>query len=299
MKFPHIAFATPRRLPKPADLVGRVAVLDIAFAAGKGRQSFTQVTRRFIEGLGDRLAVWIDHHDHIMHKKYADDDRFVLRSKDEHHACPEMVTRERIEKAGPVDTICCHTDFDGLCSAAKWIRRGIEPYPGADLDARMIDTRLGQPSERATTIDRSLRARPNDEMLRGLILRFLANGCDDVDSYRVLKKNAEQLAPREAQARELAKGFVVKNSVAVVRFGRVENPYDKTTLLLIGQQLAPISVVCDQTTVTVATRFDSGINLLKILDLQGGMPTVVSLAAKDFETVVNTLGWNQTSSPAL
>ena len=94
-----------------------------------------------------------------------------------------------------------------------------------------------------------------------------------------------------AQAQQLDEGFVVRNIVAVVRFGRVESPYDKTTLLMIGQKLAPISVVCDSTTVTVATRFDSGINLLKIFDLQGGMPTVVSLAAKDFETVVETLGW--------
>ena len=39
----------------------------------------------------------------------------------------------RVEAAGPIDTICCHLDFDGLCSAAKWIRGGLEPYPeGAD-----------------------------------------------------------------------------------------------------------------------------------------------------------------------
>jgi hypothetical protein len=85
----------------------------------------------------------------------------------------------------------------------------------------------------------------------------------------------------------------------VVRFDQVESPYDKTTLLMIGQQQAAIAVVCDPTTVTVATRFDSGINLLKILDLQGGMPTVVSLAVKDFERVVERLGWNQTELPTL
>jgi len=299
MEFPRIAFGTPRRLPKPAELFGRVAVLDIAFAAGKGRQSFKRVTERFIDQLGDRLAIWIDHHDHIMHRKYANDERFVLRTKAEHHACPEMVTRERIDRAGPIDTLCCHTDFDGLCSAAKWIRRGVEPYPGADIDARKIDTRMGEPTQRAITIDRALRARPIDESLRGLILQYLAAGCDDADIYQTLEKSAEELGPREAMARELAEGFVVRNSVAVVRFDQIDSPYDKTALLLIGQQQAAIAVVCDPTTVTVATRFDSGINLLKIFDLQGGMPTVVSLGARDFERVVETLGWNQTEPPTL
>jgi hypothetical protein len=291
MRYPHIAFGTPRKLPKAADLIGRVAVLDIAFAAGRGRQSFQQVTKVFIDQLGSRLAIWIDHHDHVMHREFTDDERFVLRTKAEHFACPEMVTLERIEKAGPIDTICCHTDFDGLCSAAKWIRRGVEPYPGADEDARAVDTRMGKPTERAYTIDRALRARPNDEGLRGLILQFLAAGTDDRDIYRTLQQHADELRPREEVARELAKGFVVQHGVAVVRFSQTEGPYDKTTLLMLGQERAPISVVCDHTTVTIAARFDSGIDLLELFDLQGGMPTVVSLSAKDFDTVVNKLGW--------
>ena len=85
-----------------------------------------------LDGLGDRLAMWIDHHDHVMHARYAGDARFVLSTKAEHGACPEMVTPELVARAGQVDTVCCHTDFDGLCSAAKWMRAGVEPYPGAD-----------------------------------------------------------------------------------------------------------------------------------------------------------------------
>ena len=61
-------------------------------------------------------------------------------------------------------------DFDGLVSAAKWIRGGVEPYPGADADAHAIDTRLGQPSPIAERIDRALRARPRDAGLFGVVV---------------------------------------------------------------------------------------------------------------------------------
>src|SRR5262245_15829196 len=138
MAMPALAFGTPRKLPKPRDLKGRVAVLDIAFAAGAGGASFDKTTAPFIEALGERLAIWVDHHDHVMHQKFVDDPRFVLSTKAEHGACPEMVTEALCARVGHVDTICCHTDFDGLCSAAKWMREGVEPYQGADDDARAI-----------------------------------------------------------------------------------------------------------------------------------------------------------------
>src|SRR5580693_2804085 len=129
---PGLAFATPRKLPQARDLDGRVVVLDVAFASEASGGGFDKLTRPFIEGLGDRLAVWVDHHDHVLHAGYHGDPRFVLSTKAELGA-----------RVGRVDTIVCHTDFDGLMSAAKWIRAGAEPYPGADDDARAIDTRTG------------------------------------------------------------------------------------------------------------------------------------------------------------
>ena len=291
MSFPQIVFGTPRKLPKPRDLKGRVAVLDIAFASSGSGASFEGTTKPFIDGLGDRLAIWIDHHDHVMHAAYANDPRFVLRTKLEHGACPEMVTAERVQRAGVVDTICCHTDFDGLCSAAKWIRSGSEPYPGADDDARAIDTRLGKPSERANTMDRALRARPRDDALRGLIVRFLAAGCEDIALYREIEKASDGLRVREDEARRIARGYEVRNDIALVEVPTPHTPFDKTFLLLLGQERARISIVIDEHALTVAARFDSGIDLLAQLGLEGGMPTVVSLAPKQREEVLAKLGW--------
>jgi hypothetical protein len=291
MQFPQIAFGTPRKLPQPRELAGRVAVLDIAFAATAAGASFERITKPFIDGLGDRLAIWIDHHDHVMHAAYAHDPRFVLRTKLEHGACPEMVTRERVLQAGQVDTICCHTDFDGLCSAAKWIRGGEEPYPGADDDARAIDTRLGKPSERANTIDRALRARPRDDALRGLIVRYLADGCSDMALFRTLEKASDGLRVREDEARRIARDYDVRNDIAVVEVPNGHAPYDKTLLLMLGQERARVSVVIDPNTLTVAARFDSGIDLLTTLGLEGGMPTVVSVTPKERDEVLAKLGW--------
>jgi len=287
--FPYLAYGTPRKLPKPDSLPGRVVVLDVAFAANAGGASFEKTTLPFIQGLGSRLAMWVDHHDHDRHPDYADDPRFVLRTKAQHGACPEMVTPERVAAAGPVDTICCHLDFDGLCSAAKWIRDGVEPYEGADDDARAIDTRLGEPTERARVLDRALRARPRDEALRGLMVRYLADGARDAVMYRDFQVAAEALHAKEREAKRLSAKYEVRGQLAICDARRRGGPYDKTELLLIGQRLAPISLVHDETTVTVAARFDSGIDLVSALGLNGGMPTRVSVAAKRLDEVLEVL----------
>jgi hypothetical protein len=285
-------FGTPRKLPKASELPGRVAVLDIAFAAGNaGGASFESVTKPLIDALGDRLAVWIDHHDHALHAQYANDPRFVLRTKAEHGACPEMVTPERVAAAGVVDTICCHTDFDGLCSAAKWIRGGVEPYPGADDDARAVDTRLGKPSERANVLDRALRARPRDDALRGLIVKFLADGASDLAVYRTIERASEALLAREEEARRIARGYQIKNDIALADVPIPHVPFDKTLLLMLGQERARISIVVDENALTVAARFDSGVDLLELLGLQGGMPTVVSVSPSQRAEVLRKLGW--------
>jgi hypothetical protein len=298
MPTPALAFATPRKLPRAADVRGRVVVLDVAFASEASGGGFDKLTRPFLEGLGPRLAAWVDHHDHVLHAKYASDPRFVLATKAEHGACPEMVTPELVARIGPVDTIVCHTDFDGLCSAAKWMCDGREPYPGADADARAIDTRIGKPGPIADRIDRALRGRPRDVALLGLVVRHLATGLRDASLWAAIDEAGGKLAALEAEARRVAEryarlelsGAAGPKTAAFVDATDAHARYDKTLLLLLGQERADVAAVVDRDTVTFAAPFHSGVNFLKLLQLSGGMPTLVSIPKSGLVDALRRIG---------
>jgi hypothetical protein len=287
----ELAFASPRKLPRPRELSGRVAVLDIAFASEAGSKGFEAITLPFIEGLGSRLAAWVDHHDSTHHARYRDDPRFTLTTKAEHGACPELVTPEVVLRAGLVNTLVCHFDFDGLASAAKWMRDGVEPYAGCDADARAIDTRLGTPGPAATRIDRAIRARPRDQGLFGLIVRHLSTGLADASLWEPIDRAAAELGSSEAEARRLALSYErVEPNLVIVDATKRDGPYDKTLLLLVGQERAPISVVLDGDTATFAAAFDSGVNFLTAFGLSGGMPTRISLPRSGVAAALEALG---------
>jgi len=82
MHLPQLYFASPRVLPRAEKLHGRVVVLDVAFAATIGTSiSFDLVTKPFLDALGERLAAWVDHHDHEKHVLFKGDPRFVLATR--------------------------------------------------------------------------------------------------------------------------------------------------------------------------------------------------------------------------
>jgi len=272
----RFAFLTPRALPKPETLPGRVVVLDIAFAAETGRTSFDMTTWPFIEGLAERLAAWVDHHDHERHIEFARDPRFVLASKAEHGGCPEMITPDLVARVGPVDTIAMHVDLDGLYSGAKWVLGGVEPYPGADEDARKIDTRQGRPGPIAERIDRALRARFRDENLKHRIIQYLIARTQAPHHYQEIDAVARLLDPLLDQAQRLSEYYRVDRDVAYLEV-KSSMPYDKTELLLLGQQLARVAVVRDAGSLSIAADFDSGFDFVKLFHLGGGMPTRVSV----------------------
>ncbi len=282
-----------------------MVVLDVAFASQASGGGFDKLTRPFIEKLGARLAAWVDHHDHDMHVTYARDPRFVLATKAQHGACPEMVTPEIVHRTGPVDTIVCHTDFDGLCSAAKWIRGGVEPYPGADDDARAVDTRIGTPSATGQRFDRALRARPRDHALFGMIVRHLATGLTDASLWGPIDAAARELDAIEHETRAIARHYRViaidprgrdadvpaaVTSLAFVDATAHHGKYDKTLLLLLGQERAAVASILDMDTLSFAAPFDSGINFLALFGLSGGMPTLVSITKERLAAALTRLG---------
>ncbi len=277
---PSLVFASPRKLPRVGRLTGRVVVLDIAFASigiGKG---FDRTTGALIEQLGPRLARWVDHHDHPMHARYAGDERFVLCTKAEHGACPEMITPDLVASTGPFDTIVCHFDLDGLYAAAKWILGGHEPYPGADDDARAVDTRIGPVSPPAEQIDQALRAHWTDETLKLRIVRYLVSGMGPGVERASIEQAAADFRRMAEAARRLADRYTVEGDVAFIEVGSSAPTFDKTELLLLGQARATVSVVLDAGNATIAAPFESGLNFVDMLDLGGGMPTRVNIPRK-------------------
>ena len=305
----ELAFATPRKLPKASTVTGRVVVVDVAFASEASGGGFEKITKPFIDGLGSRLAAWVDHHDHLLHAEYKKDARFVLATKAEHGACPEMVTPELCARVGKVDTIVCHTDFDGLCSAAKWLREGLEPYPGSDDDARAIDTRLGVPSNTAKRFDRAIRARGRDPALLGLVVRHLANGLADDSLWHDIDAAGSELDAVEKATSELARRYrkiaLAKptlqacTSIAFLDVTGGRTRYDKTMLLLLGQERASMAMLLDGDTLTLAAPFDSGLNFLEVLGLSGGMPTIVSVNKDRLEDALAHLGVPRSEIDAL
>ncbi len=288
-------YSTPRTLPPAASLDGRVVVLDIAFAAEGLGTPFEQVTGPFLRELGSRLACWVDHHDHEFHARYADDPRFVLATKAQHGACPEMVTPDLVARTGPVDTILTHVDLDGLYAAAKWILGGREPYPGADDDARAVDTRIGEPGTQAKLIDHALRARFRDEALKHRIVKWLLSGLKDKEHRAVIAEAAAEFERTLAETERLTTKFRLRGRIAYVDARDAKGPYDKTELLLAGQKHAPISLVHDSGMVTVAAAFDSGWDFVALLGLGGGMPTRVSIPESKLAEILAKL--NEAPAP--
>jgi hypothetical protein len=275
---PHLWFASPRVLPRADKLQGRVVVLDIAFAATVGTSvSFDLTTKPFLIGLGNRLAAWVDHHDHERHADFAADPRFVLSTKAEHGACPEMVTPDLVRTTGPIDTICTHVDLDGLYAAAKWILGGAEPYAGADDDARAVDTRIGVPGPIATRIDRALRAKFRDDQLKRGVVNYLVNGMKPGASDDVIREAAAEYDRKDAITQLLAGRFTIRGRVAIVDTEGYAGQFDKTDLLLAGQTRAAVSMVRDSGQLSIAAAFDSGWDFVSLFELGGGMPTRVSI----------------------
>ena len=290
MHLPHLAFGSPRLLPKPEKVTGRVVVLDIAFAATVGTSvSFELTTKPFIDGLGERLVAWIDHHDHERHAEFSADSRFVLATKAQHGACPEIVTPELVRQTGPIDTILTHVDLDGLYEAAKWILGGEEPYRGADADARAVDTRVGTPGPLADRIDRALRAKFRDDQLKRAVVHFLVAGMKPGPHDDMISEAAAEFERRDGCTQELAKRFTIRGRVAVVDTAGAAGKFDKTDLLLAGQARAPVAIVRDSGMLTIAAAFDSGWDFVALFELGGGMPTRVTIPEQKLDTVIGKI----------
>jgi hypothetical protein len=264
----------PSNLPAPPD--GRVAVVDVAFAGG---DNLEKSTMPFLTALGDRLAVWIDHHEHpVAWSRVQGDPRFVLVPNQVAHACPELVTPEVVQRAGKVDVVVAHADFDGLISAVKFLRGGIAPWPEADEDARAADSpgRGHHLSEKGAMVSDALDHGASElrtaqrESLRQEIVAALVDGnipaALQTRLESLARKQREALAPADglaATAKEEARG------VLVARVPKALPRPLKKALLSKLEERAAIGVVIEGRAVTAAT-FKDGLDLAHCDELPAG-----------------------------
>jgi hypothetical protein len=107
----------------------------------------------------------------------------------------------------------------------------------------------------------------------------------------LIEQAAGELRDVERATRQLALGYVrMHPGVAVVDITSCRVRVDKTLLLLLGQEREPIAMVIDTENISIAARFDGGIDLLAMLGLSGGMPTRVSVPRSRLPQVCDALG---------
>ncbi|MGZ6142174.1 MAG: hypothetical protein ACXWLM_02495 [Myxococcales bacterium] len=265
----------PGNLPAPPS-EGRVAVVDVAFAGG---DNFEKSTVPFLDALGDRLAIWIDHHEHpVGWARYRDDARFVLVPNRVAHACPELVTPDVVRRAGPVDVVVAHADFDGLLSAVKFLRGGSAPWPEADEDARAADSpgRGHAYSARAKALSEALDHAAAElrsaqrEALRQQVVTALVSGTMPSALQQRIDELAAEHEAALAPVAELARG--AREEAGGVLVARVEKalprPVKKALLSRLEEQ-APVGVVVEGRAVTAAT-FRDDVDLSLCEELTAG-----------------------------
>jgi len=177
--------------------------------------------------------------------------------------------------------------FDGLYAGAKWVLGGIEPYEGADADARAVDTRRGEPGPIATRIDRALRARFRDETLKYRV-NPVPGGADQGPS--LLGGDRARGAPHRSAAGagpQDCRALRGRRNVAYVEAAPT-HPTTRPSCCCWPAARA-VAVVRDSGSLAIAADFESGLDLIKLFDLGGGMPTRVSVPDSRLEEVLKKL----------
>ena len=196
-------------------------------------------------------------------------------------------------------------DVEVLAHPVRGILAGPEPEA---IVAEEGSYRLGQ------RLDRALRARPRDPALFGLVVRHLTGGLVDGSLWGAIDDAGAALVPLEQAARKLAESYVVVDAsppkdapegagtaktdrIAFVDATSMHGKYDKTLLLLLGQERAKVAIVLDLDTLTLAAPFDSKVSFLSLLGLSGGMPTLVSVQKDRLDEVWRLLGVAAADAP--
>ena len=296
----------PSRLPAPPKGDAGVVVLDVAFASG---DHFERVTEPFIQALGSRLLLWCDHHEHPQGwARYQSDPRFLLVPNRLAHACPELITPETARRVGKPGSLFVHADLDGVLTAAKLLRGGVEAWPGADEDARAVDSpgrghALSDRGEKlALAIDEALAvftAGERRDFLKALVFG-LAAGDLPAELADQVERSAERSLEAVKAAAELASscGRAELGGLFVIRVAGRRKGRERKALLRCAEERAKIGVVVEEDAASghawlTAATFDEEADLGDIPGLEGGRSDFrgaeSSVGAKVFAEILQRL----------
>lgn len=241
------------------ETVKRVFVVDIAV-----NNRDTEMTRKFIKKLGDKLVVWYDHHEGW----------------------------ETILGAGMGQTFDNGFFIDPESdSCAQLIEPGNKRFAVWVADANASDTRTGQLSERGRFIEEAMKANLGDDSVRESAVRWIVNGCSCTDKdYQRLQEAQRKHQKIQERTEKICEWFSDYSGVAVIEVGK--NDYcDVTQVLLKGEQIAPTKTAVvlgksleGEEVITIAT-MDKEKNLVNLFDLPSGAPFRVSLSVANGWTV--------------
>lgn len=251
-------------------------MVDLAFAHG---DDFETVTRPLIDTLGDRLAVWVDHHDHPAWREFRDDPRYVLVEKTKARACPELIDPAVVDRAGAVDHLWAHADFDGCVAAAKFLNGGWSPYPEADEDARWADapgqgfTCSARGLRLASALDEAsvaLRTEPYLEFSARLV-GSLVEGREPAELAARIDRFVEAQRLRQERLRKTHLEDLVRPhpDILLLDVDRSIERSDKKFLLREMELRATVALVNERGHVTAATFRDEGPEGLDLREVPG------------------------------
>ena len=170
---------------------------------------------------------------------------------------------------------------------------------GWTLPDRELQRYFADPDGVLDALRETLRVSGRDEAFCERVVRWLTDMPEAPEARGFLDEAAGAYAPVEARTAALAARYVVRDGAAWCELAdETPRDFDKTELLLAGQRLATVAVVVDAQNVTLAAPFDSGVNFLTMLGIDGGMPTVVSVPRGRLDEVRAALRRRAQASPA-
>lgn len=165
-------------------------------------------------------------------------------------------------------------------------------------DATAADTRTGELSEVGRFIEEATKADLSDDSIRESAVRWIMNGGRDDSDYRRLHEAQTKYQRVQEATEKLVKQFEIRDGVAIVDVRDALGDYDRTQLLVKGEQMASTKTALvlgkspeGQEVITVAT-MNQQRNLVTLFGLPSGAPFRVSLpgaAGWTVERVLKTL----------